>query len=492
MSTISIKKIIDVTTSIAPTPQGRRNFARATVVQKVAGAANDSRGYSSASDVLEGQGSNSEAYKFAQKYFAGGFNGIKPNFLYVTSLNSTGLTSSTHGSFTSGSASAHLAAFQGVDDGEIKIAIDGSSAITVGNIDLTSALSLEDVAALIQEKARLTSALLRKITVAYNAPNFIFTSPSYGSSSTLLVTAGVSGTNLLGASYLNGGSSAAGTTGTLADLIAIVLSDPSYYHVCLSNDWNDEEILEWSAAIESATKITYLLWALSTDSNIADETLAADTDSIARTLFDQKDSKTSLIYDATNIGYKQASLPSYFGIVNFSAAQPLGTLAFKQFPNQLPTDLDSANFDNLVSKNVNFYSTYGEIGRNIAYPGKVPSGSFINDIIAVDYIDYNMTYNVFDLLITLPKIGYTVEDFAKLYSAIERVFLSALASGIIAGGTDPDTGEVLLNGYSISIPAPADIPPADKAAGIIQGIVCVGLLKGTAIKFVINNTLKFS
>lgn len=489
--TISIKKIIDVSTGIAPTPQGRRNFARAIVIQKVPGASNDVRGYSSASDILEDQGSNSEAYKFALKYFAGGFNGIKPNYLYVGSLNSTDLTDSTQGYFTSGSASSNLTNFQGVDDGEIKVSKDGSSVITVSNIDLTDATSLADVAAILQDKIRLASAILRNVTVAYSAPHFIFTSETYGSSSALAVTAGTSGTNLLGASYLNGGSSTAGTTGNLAALINGYLNDASYYHICLANGWSDAETLQWAAAVEASTKIAYMLWALSTTADIANETLAQDTSSIARILFDQKEAKTSLIYDATNAGYKQASLPSYFGIVNFTAAQPLGGLAYKQFSGQLPTDLTSANFDNLVSKNVNFYSAFGEIGRNISYPGKVPAGNFINDVIAVDYIDYNMTYNIFDLMITLPKLSYTNEDFAKLYQAIERVYLSALASRIIAGGTDPDTGEILLNGYSISIPDPATISPEDKAAGIIQGITTVGLLSGSAIKFVITNTLKF-
>lgn len=221
--TISIKKIIDVSTGIAAIPQARRNFARAVVIQKVAGASNDVRSYTSASEVLEDQGSNSAAYKFALKYFAGGFNGIKPNLLYVGSLNSTGLTSSTHGFFTSGSASANLAAFQAVDDGEIKIAKDGSSVIVVSEIDFTDAATLADVAAIMQEKIRLSS-VLRNVTVTYSAPNFIIESETFGDDSTIAVTAGTSGTNLLGASYLNGGSSTAGDTGTLAALITTFLN----------------------------------------------------------------------------------------------------------------------------------------------------------------------------------------------------------------------------------------------------------------------------
>lgn len=487
--TISIKKIIDVSGRIAPAAQGRRNFARATVVQKVAGGSNTTRSYSSVSEVLQNEGSNSAAYKFAQKYFAGGFNGIKPSILYVSSLNSTGLTSSTHGFFTSGSASSNLSAFQAVDDGEIKIAKDGSSVIVVNEIDFTDAASLADVAAIMQEKIRL-SPVLRNVNVTYSAPNFIIESETFGEDSTIAVTAGTTGTNLLGASYLNGGSSTAGTTGSLADLIAVFLNDARYYHVCLANGWTDDEILEWSSAVQASTKLAYLLWALSTDADIADESLTADTSSIARILFDQKITKTSLIYDATNINYKQASLSSYFGVVTFNASQPLGALAFKQFSGQTPTDLDDTQFDNLDSKNVNYYTAFGEVGRNIAYNGKVPAGDFINDVIAVDYLEYGITYNIFDLMVSLPKLSYTTEDFAKLYQAIAQMFLSALASRIIAGGTDKDTGEVLLNGYSISIPDPALISNTDKSLGIIPDITCVGLLAGTAIKFVITFTLK--
>ena len=485
--TISIKKIIDVSSGIQPAPLGRRNFAYAAFIQK--SNKTDTRSYSSAIEVAEDLGSNSEAYKASLKYFAGGFNGIKPSQFYVRNINQTGLTSSTQGKFTSGDASDNLAALIAVTSGNFTIAKDGGDAINV-NANLTSATTFAGVALILQEEIRLADASLRNVNVVYVGDNFIFTSDTYGDDSSIVIGEGAA-TDLTGENYFNGGSSTDGETGTLASLINSTLGDNRYYHLILSNQWSIADILEWSSAVQASTTISYLLWAIATTSAIADSDLATDTGSIARILFDKKASKTCLIFDTSTTDYKQASLTSYFGIVDFTQARPLGSLAFKQFASISATPLTSAQFDNLTSKNVNFYSTYGEVGRDIAYNGRTCSGQAINDIIAVDWLDYNMTYNILDLMITLPRLGYTSEDFAKLEGAIERAFLNALSAGIIAGGTDSETGEELLNGYSISIPLPTAVSSADKQAGIIKNITTVGLLRGSATKFVITNNLKF-
>lgn len=492
MITINIKKIIDVS-SILPTPaQGRRNFANAIVIQKGTGYTDTVRSYSSPDEVLEDLGSNSEAYKSALKYFAGGFRGLKPSILYVGLVNTTGLTSSTQGFFTSGNASGNLTDFQAVDDGEFKISKDGSTPVNVVGVDFTSAASLADVAEILQNAIRLANSLFRNITVTYSANTFIFTSETYGSDSAFAVTAltGGAGTNIFTADYLNGGSSTAGTTGTLADVISDFTSDNRYYHVILSNQWNDQEKLQWSSSIEAATRITYLLWIIATTANIADQDLDNDNSTISRILFDRKANRTAEIFDFTDTDRKQASFPSYFGVVDFTSARPLGNLSYKQFSNISSTELTDSQFDNLMSKNVNFYSTFGETGRVIAYPGRVASGQDIKTIISQDYIDYNMTYDIFDLMIELPDLGYNSDDFAKLRQTMSITPMAALAANIISGGTDPDTGEVLRNGFKITLPKPETISQVDKDAGIIRNIETVILLKKGIIKFVITNTLK--
>lgn len=491
MTTYNIKKIINVSSILPSAAQGRRNFANAIVIQKGSGFADTVRNYSSADAVREDLGSNSEAYKSALKYFAGGFQGIKPTTLFVGLVNSGGLTNSTKGFFTSGDASANLASFQAISNGEFSISKNGSTPLDVTAIDCTDATTLDDVAAILQETIRLSSDLYRNITVTFNATEFVFTSETYGSDSEFEITTLIgAGTDLTAVTFLDGGAVTLGTTGTLAGVISGFLADNRYYHTILSNDWNDQEKLEWSSAIEAATKIKYLLWIIGTDANIADQSLGLDVTTIAKTLFDKKVNKTAIIFDNTDSDRKQASLPSYFGVVDFTSARPLGSLAFKQFANISATSITDARFDNLISKNVNFYGQAGEDGRVVAYPGRVPSGQSIDTIIAGDFLDYNITYDVFDLMITLPKLGYVAEDFAKLYQTLSKTPITALNSKIIGGGTDPDTGEALRYGYKIILPNPNTISSADKQAGIIKDIQIILLLQGSAIKFVITNTLK--
>ena len=492
MDIVSIKKIIDVSSILPAVVPGRRNFAYPLFVQKGDGFTETVKSYSSSAAVLEDLGSNSEAYKASLKYFAGAINFTKPGQFYVGLVNNSGLTSSTQGFFTSGDASANLAAFQAIPDGEFAISKDGSTALDVTTIDFTATTSLIEVAEVLQERIRLASELYRNITVSFDGTNFIFTSETYGSTSNFAITAvsGGSGADLTGATYLDGGSSTVGTTGTLASIVTAFLSDNRYYHIILSNDWNDAEILEWSSSVQASVDITYLLWALSTDANIADQDFATDISTIAKTLFDRKAGKTILCFDDTNTDYKQASFPSYFGGVNFTAARKLGGLANKQFASISPTSISNTRFDNLVSKNVNFYTVFGEAGRAMARQGKTMDGQSIKAVITADWVDYQMTYNIFDLLVTLPSVGYTQQEFAKLEQVIENAYLSAVSAGMIAGGTDPETGEVYLNGYKITMPVPSKISTADKTAGIINDIITIGLIPGEAVKFVITNTLK--
>ena len=425
---VSIKRIIDVSTAIAAAAQGRRNFANALVIQKAANLTNAVKAYSSPSEILADLGSNSEAYKASLKFFAGGFNGIRPNLLYIASVNSTGLTDSTQGVFVSGDASANLASLIAVSDGSLTLSKDGSSAIAVPAVDLTTATTFVEVAALLQTRIRQANTAFRNISVSYATGEFTFTSETYGSSSKIVITAGATGTDLTAGAYLNGGASTDGTTGSIAAVIDSFLLDNRYYHIILSNDWTEEQCLEWSQAVEASSAIAYLLWILNTNANIADQDLATDTTSIARILFDRKATHTVLSFDDTNVDYKQASFPSYFATVQFNSASPLGSLTWKQFSNISPTELTTNQFNNLKSKYVNFYTAYGEIGRNIAYEGRTSSGAFICDVIGADWVGYTITYNIFDMQITLPKLAYTVSDFGKLYQCIDRAFLAAFSA----------------------------------------------------------------
>jgi len=280
-------------------------------------------------------------------------------------------------------------------------------------------------------------------------------------------------------------------TETLADVINDLLGDPRYYMLAIEQGFSEAQNIEWIDAVEASTKISYLLSIQSDDTEIKDTDIVADTGSIAKYLYDNDITKTFITY-APDMGEYQALSPlSYFATVDFTSARPLGVLAYKQFSGITATALTDGESANLLSKNANFYAAFGEVGRNIYYKGVNGKGDFVDSWVGVDYINYNITYNIFDLMITLPRLAFTTEDFTKLEQAISEVFVNVNEAGLIAGGTDPDTDEDLPYGYKVTIPSPNDVSSADKAAGILKNITCVGLLAGSAIKFTITNVLKY-
>lgn len=491
---INMKKIIDVSTSLQPVAAARRNFANTIFIQQGTGyTTGDVRSYTTAADVASDLGSNSQAYKAALKFFAGGFNGTKPSIFYVGLANASDCVVSTQGYFTSGDVETHLTAFQAVDAGEFKIAVNGGTAVEIKGINLTGATTLANVAELLEEAISNIGGI-KTVSVIYDssAKKFIFTSETYGDDSAVAISAisGGTGDDLTGATLLNGGTSTAGVSGTQADTISSFLSNYSYYHIMLDINFTEAQGKEWSSAVEASTKYTFMLWIQTNTSGVKTTSLLTDTGTIALDFYNARKRKTILVYADTLSDYTQASFVSYFAQVKFTSASQLGCLAAKQFTDAVASTLTDTYWDNLTSKNVNFYATYGESGRNVAEQGKMPNGNFINDIILADRIDYQMTYNIYDWLLRKDKVKYTTADFAELRSVIEQAFIEAVGFGAIAGGTDPDTGETLANGYKITMPTPRDISSTDKSAGILPNISTVALTSGNVVKIVITNTLK--
>lgn len=276
-----------------------------------------------------------------------------------------------------------------------------------------------------------------------------------------------------------------------ADVITEILSDARYYMLTLDQTLSETEVTDFATAVE-ASQTSYIFLRQSDDTEIKDTDATTDTGSIAKVWYDAKYTRSMAVYHTTLDEYADVKFCSYFATVDFTAARPLGKLAFKQFTGLTGVTITNTEYTNLLSKNANFYTAFGEAGRTIAYDGAMASGDQMDSIIAVHYLNYNMTYDIFDLMVSLPKLAYTLEDFARLEQAMSKSFIELRNGGVIAGGTDPDTGEEIPQGYKISIPAISDIPTEDKAAGILQGIVNTGLLSGGAIKFTITNVLKFS
>jgi len=281
-----------------------------------------------------------------------------------------------------------------------------------------------------------------------------------------------------------------------ATVIAELLADPRYYFLTTDVTFSETENKALAAAIEASTKINYMGAFLTFDGNAASVTLAADTVTMVKDFYNFAYSRNFSHYDAFSASaeYKTVADLSYFATVRFTQDSRLGSLAFKSFSGQTPTDFGT-NVDqwtqNLQDKYCNYYTPFGEVGRNIVYKGVLANGTQINVQVGADWMEYNITYSIYDLLVDIESLAYTNEDFNKLYSAIDTVCQQAVAAKIVAPGVDANTGENYPTGYKITIPEPKDVSAADKAAGTLSGVSVTNIIAGSVVKIELTNLMKF-
>jgi hypothetical protein len=281
-----------------------------------------------------------------------------------------------------------------------------------------------------------------------------------------------------------------------ATVIAELLEDPRYYFMSLDITFTEDENKALAAAIEASTKIKYMGGFLSFDWIAASTPLVSDETSLPKYFYTQDYAKSFTHFDSFSASaeYKQLADLSYFATVGYTKERPLGSLAFKSFSGQTPTDFGQnadSYTDYLDAKHCNYYTPFGEVGRNITYKGILCNGMQIKVQVGTDWLEYNIAYAIFDLLTDLPDLAYTQAEFNMLYSAMDTVCQQAVAFKLFAPGVDNNTGINYPNGYTITIPAPKDISSTDKANGVLNGVYITGLIGGSAIKFEVTNILKY-
>lgn len=371
---INIKKFIDVSTSVSPTPLGRRDFRNILFVQKGEdSSATVVTAYTDLESLVAGEGSNTAAAQMATIFWGGGFNGVKP-----------------------------------------------SSTVFV---------------------AKIGAASQEEFSAAF--------------------------TSLLGSS--------------------------DYYLIALDNALSAYTTI--AASANEAATIPHYLFCLDTDINAINKDAADDETSVSVYLFNNKLTRSASFWtdDAKKGTYPNVAAASFFAVTRMSAASPLGNLAYKIVSGVVPVDFTGADvqpsqaWDNLASKMANAYVTLGETGRTCFQAGTCGSGDNIDEYIAADYLNYTITYNVYDLLTSVPKLPMNMSGAKRLYNVIAAAFDSLNAAGVIGGGISQDGESFGESGYKISIPIPTGL---NRATGLWDGVLCTALLTGSCKKVVIGNNLK--
>ena len=254
------------------------------------------------------------------------------------------------------------------------------------------------------------------------------------------------------------------TTESLTDaLTAVQLESDDWYGInCYSHVKADQ--LEVAAFSESNKK---LYGTSSTDANIVNQTLLADTTSIAKALYDIGYNRTFLFYSADAAKFPECAM---FG-GELARAAGAATWKFKQLGTISVDALTKNQRSNATDKKCNIYIR--RAGVSMTEEGTVSSGEFIDVIRDSDYFKSQLQVVTFSRLVNLPKIRFTNPDLAIIENELRAETQRAVDSGILADVPAP----------IIIIPRAENIPTNSKAQRILPDITITATLAG-AVHFV--------
>lgn len=479
-SVVAIDRIISVGTSVAAAPSAQRDFKNTVFIWKGAKKGTERINYvgSDLEHIIDVYGSNSEAYKAAVTFLAGGFNGNAPQNLYIGNIDADATLSIAEGSleydvdnnyFTCSSLSPEVTAM-------LEAAKESNTPIYAEISDSTHT-SMGTIAAYIMEdglghiKAYLTKA-------DYSMGAAINFAVEYG------FVGGEATTSML--LYKD----------AFADGLSEILGDSTCYLVGIDNTFSDAQKKMIMSAVEAATP-SHVCAVLDTSADAAYKSASEDAASLAHYAFDASLKRTLVVVDDAEKAdeYKSMSALSYYAQVNFTTASPMGSLMFKTMSGITPSLFNaggvitaSAAWDNIMAKRANCFARFTEVYDTAWAKGTSASGHQFGEIIAGDFIDYRITFELFYMLRSVPKLPMTEGGANRIEACMALAFDRLRDAGVIGPGVSED-GEVFSAlGYKVSAKVPSG---ADKQQGIWTDVRGVGLLTGTTTKIVVSNTLKY-
>lgn len=171
------------------------------------------------------------------------------------------------------------------------------------------------------------------------------------------------------------------------------------------------------------------------------------------------------------------------------AIEPGGeTWANKKMAAVTADGLTEGQYQAITNKNGNTFERF----RNVAITqnGKVAAGEYIDVIRFRDWLQEEITVNVFNALINRDKIPYTDEGIAVIEAQIRQ----ALQLGVRRGGIAPDEYDENGNtnlGYTVEVPLAASISANQKASRVLNDVKFTARLSGAIHVVKITGSLTY-
>ena len=171
------------------------------------------------------------------------------------------------------------------------------------------------------------------------------------------------------------------------------------------------------------------------------------------------------------------------------AIEPGGeTWANKKLAAVTADGLNDGQYQAITNKNGNTFERFRNV--SITQNGKVAAGEYIDVIRFRDWLQEEITVNVFNALINRDKIPYTDEGIAVVEAQIRK----ALQLGVRRGGIAPDEYDENGNtnlGYTVEVPLAASISANQKASRVLNDVKFTARLAGAIHVVKITGSLTY-
>lgn len=262
-------------------------------------------------------------------------------------------------------------------------------------------------------------------------------------------------------SYVIVGKKVAPDTG-YDDTLDVVLNERSDWYAVLCESHVEADVLDIAAWVSANARIFITS---SSDTEIKDTTLSADTGSIAKQLKTAGYDRVCLFYSATA---DTEFIEGAFAGVVLPKTPGSYTGKFKSLTGITADTLTDTEFANILEKCSNSYCEIG--GVNMVANGTMSknAGTFFDLIVFVDWMQARISERVFSVFVNADKIPYTDAGAATVEAEVKAVLKEGVANGGLADDPAPTT----------SVPKVADISSVDKANRHLPDVKFEGTLAG--------------
>lgn len=423
MAILPISKFITVILSQTPSGLAVPNVnSTAIFTTETPGNLDPYRIYNEPTSIAKDYGSNSETYAMANNLFSQVPNPLSGNGQLIIAPMLAAVSADA-GDFITTNISANLAALIAIDDGDLKVTLNGV-AINLAGLDFTTAVTLVDIAAILQSKLpdAIVSATSTAITIA---------SKTVGTVSTVALAAySGGGTDLTGSGLLNtaAGSQNDGrnaTGETLVEAVNRLLPQVQFIPI-QTNLKMENAVVETSA---SAFQALDIIWFVS---------FAATTDiaGICTTIRDASQDHTRCLLYTPSIADATLMQSAYNGrgiSTDFAGSNTTQTLNGKSLINVVPDpgmDLTLSDQADLAGADI-----YGSVG---GAPCVLSSGAnnYFDNIYNEIAFKLNCQIAGFNYLrqtnTKIPQTESGMDGLKGAYGAVCRQFIN---NGMLAPGT---------------------------------------------------------